>query len=367
MICGAGAAGDVNNDGYDDFIAGSHYYNNGETGEGIALLWLGSENGLDPDSSRPIGNPTNADWMAESNQETAYLGFEFGESGDLNNDGFDDVLVSASLFDITGTVPITNAGAAFIWFGSELGLGENGTPSNADWVAEGDQVGAYLGWSLDWAGDVNDDGLVDVIAGAPYYDDGENNEGRAYVYYWQNPITGLNATNDSPTILGEVTTLSATITSGSLVSYTWDLGDVSFSLGETISHTYAETGVYTAVVTATNEIYTMTDTTTVVIVDEAITGLNAVNDSPTTLGDTTTLTATINTGSNVSYNWDFGDDSMMGTERVETHIYEAVGVYTATVTASNSVTEIPVLATTTVSIISLERYIYLPLIVNRSP
>jgi len=114
VICGAGTAGDVNGDGYDDFIAGSHYYNNGETGEGIALLWLGSENGLDPDNSRPIGNPTNTDWMAESNQENAFLGFEFGESGDLNGDGFDDVLVSASLFDITGTVPITSFYLA--WF-----------------------------------------------------------------------------------------------------------------------------------------------------------------------------------------------------------------------------------------------------------
>jgi PKD repeat protein len=154
-----------------------------------------------------------------------------------------------------------------------------------------------------------------------------------------------------------------------MVSYTWDLGDGSFSIGETIIHTYAETGVYTPVVTATNAINTMTDTTTVVIVDETITGLNVVNDSPTTLSETTTLTATIDTGSNVSYNWDFGDfsDLVSGSDEVVAHIYSNPGVYTATVTASNSVSESEVPATTTVSIISPEKYIYLPLIVKSSP
>jgi len=71
-----------------------------------------------------------------------------------------------------------------------------------------------------------------------------------------------------------------------------------------------------------------------VIEEEPITGLTAVNSSPTTLGQTTFFTATITEGSNVSYVWDFGD-SHSTTGAMASHIYAAAGLYTATVTASN--------------------------------
>jgi hypothetical protein len=60
-------------------------------------------------------------------------------------------------------------------------------------------------------------------------------------------------------------------------------------------------------------------------------GLMAINDSPTLLGSTTTLTASITAGGNIDFNWDFGD-GQQGQGDVVTHIYPAPGVYTATVT-----------------------------------
>jgi CSLREA domain-containing protein len=67
-------------------------------------------------------------------------------------------------------------------------------------------------------------------------------------------ISGLAAINDGPTALGIPTHFTATVTAGSNVSYTWDLGDDQIGLGETPSHTYAVTGTYTATVTATNAV-----------------------------------------------------------------------------------------------------------------
>jgi len=95
--------------------------------------------------------------------------------------------------------------------------------------------------------------------------------------------------------------------------------------------------------------------------EQAIAGLVATNDSPTLLGDLTTLTATITAGSNVSYTWSFGDDTT-GSGAVVTHTYPAVGVYTAVVTASNSVSVLTATTTVTVSPTGpVEHYVYLPL------
>jgi PKD repeat protein len=141
-------------------------------------------------------------------------------------------------------------------------------------------------------------------------------------------ISGLAATNDSPTTLGDTTTLTATIATGTNVAYTWDLGDLATGSGPVVSHVYPAAGTYTAIVTASNSVGFITATTTITIVDESISGLAATNDSPTTLGDTTTLTATIATGTNVAYTWALGDLAT-GSGAVVSHIYPAAGTYTA--------------------------------------
>jgi len=78
-------------------------------------------------------------------------------------------------------------------------------------------------------------------------------------------ITGLTAGNSSPTILGQPTAFTATITSGSNVGFTWDFGDGSAGIGAMPSHTYPAAGAYTAVVTASNSTSLMTATTQVLI------------------------------------------------------------------------------------------------------
>lgn len=79
------------------------------------------------------------------------------------------------------------------------------------------------------------------------------------------PITGLAATNSSPTPLGSVTDFTATISAGNSVTYTWSFGDGQGDLGALTSHTYGATGYYTAVVTASNAISTVVAFTPVTI------------------------------------------------------------------------------------------------------
>lgn len=153
-------------------------------------------------------------------------------------------------------------------------------------------------------------------------------------------ITGLVVSSSSPTVWGESTLLDSTITGGNNVAYVWDFGDGSPAENEPkAKHLYVAPGVYTATVTASNEVSQVTASTTV-IVAETITGLQVVNDSPTLLGTATTLTATVTAGSDVSYTWDWGDGtSPAASSAVVSHTYPVLGYYTATVRAENAVSQ----------------------------
>jgi PKD repeat protein len=166
------------------------------------------------------------------------------------------------------------------------------------------------------------------------------------------PIAGLTATNNSPTTLGSQTTLRATIRAGTNVTYAWDFGDDTSGTGATVNHVYGAPGTYLATVTATNSRGTETATTLVHVQDALITGLSARNNSPTVVGQTTNLTATVATGTNVTYTWDFGDGTL-GIGAVKTHRYAAAGTYQATVTATNS--RGTVVASTTVTIVAQDK------------
>ncbi|MFN8597342.1 MAG: PKD domain-containing protein [Anaerolineae bacterium] len=76
--------------------------------------------------------------------------------------------------------------------------------------------------------------------------------------------------------------------------------------------------------------------TVVTVHDTAITALSASNNSPTVLGQATAFTATAS-GSNIGYEWAFGDGSGPVSGAMATHTYGLAGHYTATVTATNSV------------------------------
>jgi hypothetical protein len=117
---------------------------------------------------------TSPAWTAESDQAGAFFGYSVATAGDVNGDGYSDVIVGAHLYD-NGQ---TDEGRAFVYHGSAAGL--SATPN---WTAESDQASAFFGYSVATAGDVNGDGYSDVIVGAYGYDNGQTSEGRAFVYY----------------------------------------------------------------------------------------------------------------------------------------------------------------------------------------
>jgi VCBS repeat protein/FG-GAP repeat protein len=154
-----GAAGDVNGDGFDDVILGSN--TGGSQSEGSAEVFHGSAAGLE----------TSAAWSVRSHQAVALGGAV--SSGDLDGDGFDDVLVGFYSYDHGQQ----NEGVVFAYYGSALGLS-----TRVGWSAEGNQRNSMFGYALAGAGDVNGDGFDDVLVGAYDFDAGQRGEGRAFAY-----------------------------------------------------------------------------------------------------------------------------------------------------------------------------------------
>ncbi len=161
------SAGDVNGDGYGDVIVGAPFYDNGQIDEGRAFVFHGSASGL----------LSAVKWTAESNQNDAHFGWSVSSAGDVNGDGYGDVIVGADQFQgTTGFV-----GRIYIYYGSANGL--VATPSK---IMDGNQPNARFGYSVASAGDVNNDGFSDVVIGAPLYDNGQIDEGKIFVCYGSN-------------------------------------------------------------------------------------------------------------------------------------------------------------------------------------
>jgi hypothetical protein len=171
-------AGDVNGDGYDDVIVGAPRYDSGEANEGAAFLFLGSESGI------ADGGPGSSHARLESNQTYSEFGSSVAGAGDVNGDGYDDVIVGAGGYDAGEA----DEGAAFVFLGSALGIA-SGNPDTAAVRIEADQAGASLGWSVAGAGDVNGDGYADVIVGASGYQVGRL-DGGCHCWVYDHPNEG---------------------------------------------------------------------------------------------------------------------------------------------------------------------------------
>jgi PKD repeat protein len=135
--------------------------------------------------------------------------------------------------------------------------------------------------------------------------------------------------------------------------------------GSVVRHIYPGGDSYTAVVTATNKVSMLTTTSTVDVVtsEEEITELVAVNDGPTVLGATTTLTATVTAGTNTSHTWDLGDGTP-ATGDVVHHVYPEAGQYTAVVTATNEVNLLTTISTVDMVTSEEDILVYLPLVMR---
>ncbi len=374
------SAGDVNDDGFGDVIIGAPLHLD-ESGSqtGRAFVFYGSESGIG----------SSADWAATTVEETEQFGYSVSNAGDVNGDQVDDIIIG----DIAS---VEGSGQVFVYHGA-AGTGLPGGPLasefDADWSANHPNFSfdAEFGYSVSNAGDVNADGIGDVIVGAPQESQGN---GAAYVYlgpldfnnqqngtridlfgfssgelfgYSVSTAGDVDGDGDSEVIVGSpnydstparpsalngiggqgagtatifagepqpseglsfIAFIDSDVSDAKLGTSVDTAGDVN---GDGYDDVITGAPTYDDGFMGTGRAFTFHGT-------GAIMGLTAVNDGPTELGQVTTLEAihtSPNSGFN-SYTWDFGDNSF-GSGQITTHTYNAPGTYTATVTVSNGI------------------------------
>ncbi len=102
--------------------------------------------------------------IASGTRGGAFFATSAATAGDVNGDGYDDVIIGAPCHNSDLTAP----GRAYVYYGSASGIDE----TQADWVYDYPWQWSLFSWYVSTAGDVNHDGYDDVIIGAPYYSDG---------------------------------------------------------------------------------------------------------------------------------------------------------------------------------------------------
>jgi hypothetical protein len=191
------SAGDVNGDGLDDLIIGAIWAGKEKAGKSYVVFGKKSSVAIDLSAIDPVSGVGVGGFVINGENANDFSGWSVSSAGDVNGDGLDDLIVGSQYVSVAGKI---NAGKSYVVFGKAnsavINLSDIASTSGigiGGFVINGENANDFSGYSVSSAGDVNGDGLDDLIVGALYADStGGSNAGKSYVVFGKTNTTAIN-------------------------------------------------------------------------------------------------------------------------------------------------------------------------------
>jgi Ca2+-binding RTX toxin-like protein len=220
------SAGDINGDGFGDLIIGAYggdAAGNSKAVAGDSYVIFGKASSFGAAVDLATIAAGTGGFVIHGQDASDASGFSVASGGDINGDGFSDLIIGARNGDAAGNAK-SNAGDSYVIFGKASGFESaidlaSVAAGTGGFVIHGHDAGDFSGWSVASAGDVNGDGFGDLLIGAYRGDAAGNAKGSAgdsYVVFGK--ASSFGAAIDLATIAAGV---------GGFVIYGQDAGDNS--------------------------------------------------------------------------------------------------------------------------------------------